>query len=83
MKLTTEIKEELKFIYGVRSLKDRKVTWTTLKRDLQAKGYIVKKSSRETYIFKQGQEIKKDSKSMSAKMNKIDKVCKWLTNGIE
>lgn len=80
IKLTTEIKEELKFIYGVRSLKDRKVTWTTLKRDLQAKGYIVKKSSRETYIFKQGQEIKKDSKRMSAKMNKIDKVCKWLTN---
>lgn len=71
IKLTTEIKEELKFIYGVRSLKDRKVTWKTLKRDLQAKGYIVKTNSRETYIFKQGQEIKKDSKKVVKKMSKL------------
>lgn len=71
IKLTTEIKEELKLLYGVRKLKYRDVTWKTLKRDLQAKGYIVKTNSRETYIFKQGQEIKKDSKKVVKKMSKL------------
>lgn len=80
VKLTKEIKEELKFLYGVRKLKDREVTWKTLKRDLQAKGYIVEKNSRGTYIFKEGQEIKKDSKKVVKKMNNIEKVCEWLTN---
>ena len=75
VKLTSELKEEIKFLYGVKGLFDKEVTWNTIKRDLKKNGYIVKTSSRDTYIFKEGQETKKDSKRVT---NKMDKLIRFL-----
>ena len=74
IKLDKKLKEEIKFIYGIKGLNDKKVTWTTVKRDLEMQGYTVKTfkgKNNGTYIFKEGQEIKKDSKKEVKKVNKL------------
>lgn len=75
--ITKDLKEEIIFLYGVRNLIDKTVTWTTVKRDLKKKGYIIDTTNGHgTYIFKEGKEIKKDSKKVVKKMDKLIKFLK-------
>ena len=71
VKLTKKLKDELIYFYAFRGIDDRKATWKTLKRDLKQNGYIIETNSKGTYIFKEGQKIKKDSKRIVNKMNKL------------
>lgn len=71
VKLTKKLKDELIYFYAFRGINDRKATWKTLKRDLKQNGYIVETNSKGTYIFKEGQQIKKDSKRIVNKMNRL------------
>lgn len=83
IKLDKKLKDEIKFLYGIRGLDDKKVTWTTVKRDLLKLGYEVKRfegKNSGTYIFKQGEEIRKDIKREVKKMDKLKLVCNWLAN---
>ncbi|MBS5937741.1 DEAD/DEAH box helicase family protein [Clostridium sp.] len=83
IKLDKKLKDEIKFLYGIRGLNDKEVTWTTVKRDLLELGYEVKRfegKNSGTYIFKQGEEIRKDIKREVKKMDKLEIVCNWLAN---
>lgn len=83
IKLDKKLKDEIKFLYGIRNLNDKEVTWTTIKRDLIKLGYEVKRfegKNNGTYIFKQGEEIRKDIKNEVKKMDKLKNVCDWLAN---
>lgn len=71
IKLTKKLRDELIYFYAFRGINDRKATWKTLKRDLKQNGYIIETNSKGTYIFKEGQQIKKDSKRIVNKMNKL------------
>ena len=74
IRLNKKLKEEIKLLYGIKGLNDKKVTWTTVKRDLEMQGYTVKTfkgKNNGTYIFKEGQEIRKDSKREVKRMNKL------------
>ena len=76
VKLTPELKKDIKFLYGVKKLFDREVNWKTVKRDLLNKEYTIetfKGKNNGTYIFEKGKEIKKDSKRMVKKMDKLIK----------
>jgi len=67
-KMTSELKEEMLSIYGTYKMK-----WVNFSDLIYKYGYIIETDSRGTYVFKQGQEIKKDSKRIINKMNKLIK----------
>lgn len=81
IKLDKKLKDEIKLLYGIKGLNDKEVTWTTVKRDLLKLGYEVKRfdgKNNGTYIFKEGEEIRKDIKREVKKMDKLKIVCNWL-----
>ncbi|MDU7364273.1 MULTISPECIES: DEAD/DEAH box helicase family protein [Clostridium] len=83
IKLDKKLKDEIKFLYGIRGSDDKEVTWTTVKRDLLKLGYEVKRfegKNSGTYIFKKGEEIRRDIKSEVNKMEKLNLVYNWLSN---
>lgn len=79
IKLDKKLQDEIKFLYGIKGLKDKKVTWATVKRDLLKNNYIVDVTKNGTYIYKTKEgKIKKDSKKVVKKMNNLEVVKKWL-----
>lgn len=84
IKLDKKLKDEIKFLYGIKGLNDKEVTWVTVKRDLIKLGYVIENSNGNgTYIFKKGYEIKRDSKRTVRKMenkNKANDLDTYLKN---
>lgn len=83
-KLTKEMKEEIVQKYGIKNI-DNKLNFKSVTRDLIELGYKVetyKGKNGGTYIFKKGEEMKKDNIREVAKMDNknsnINLVCNWL-----
>lgn len=72
-KLTKEIKYELVNMYA-NADDEGKINWQTFKCDLIDNGYYLKKINNSYYIFKDGEEIIKDTKKEIKKMNNDNRV---------
>lgn len=75
IKLDSKLKKELVYKYAVKGL-NTNVNFKSLSADLIKKGYIVKSYKNDgTYIFKDGIEVKKDSKKEVKKMEVNNNKC--------
>lgn len=74
-KMTSELKEEMLSTYGT-----YKMRWIHFPDLISKYGYIVKSNSKGTYIFRQGNETKKDSKRVLNKSNKLIKFLEKYEN---
>lgn len=70
VKLNKKLKDEIVYKYGIKGL-NNKLNWQTVKKDLEAMEYIIKTNKNSTYIYKEGYEIKKDTKRSVKKLNNI------------
>ena len=81
VKISDMDKKYIAYNYGFAPMGKSEANWTTVKRDLEKQGYIVDTNNRNgTYIYKAGQEIKKDSKKVMKKMNNFELLKEWLLN---
>mgnify|MGYP004511536553 FL=1 len=62
VKLSNNDKQKIIDTYASKGYSNNKVSWKTVKNELEEAGYIVKSDKKGTYIFKTNEEIKKDSK---------------------
>lgn len=76
VKLSNEDKKELVNKYGVYYFNMESINWKTFKKDLKRSDLIVKVEAHGTYIYKEGQEIKKDVK----KMENENLLVSWIEN---
>ena len=75
IKLDSKLKKELVYKYAVKGL-NTSVNFKSLSADLIKKGYIVKSYKNDgTYIFKDGIEVKRDSKKEVKKMEVNNNKC--------
>ena len=75
IKLDSKLKKELVYKYAVKGL-NTNVNFKSLSADLIKKGYIVKSYKNDgTYIFKDGIEVKRDSKKEVKKMEVNNNKC--------
>lgn len=74
-KMTSELKEEMLSIYGTYKMK-----WINFSDLISKYGYIIKTDSKGTYVFRKGQEIRKDSKRALNKSNKLIKFLEKYKN---
>lgn len=75
IKLDSKLKKELVYKYAVKGL-NTNVNFKSLSADLIKKGYIVKSYKNDgTYIFKDGIEVKRDSKKEVKKMEVDNNKC--------
>ena len=81
VKISDADKKHIVYNYAFAPAGKSEANWTTVKRDLEKQGYIVDTNNRNgTYIYKAGQEIKKDSKKVMKKMNNFELLKEWLLN---
>lgn len=72
IKLTKEIKKEIVYKYGYAPIGKTESSWKDVKNDLLSQGYIIDTTKGNgTYIYTKDKIIKKDSKKVVNKMNKL------------
>lgn len=74
VKLSKKMRDEIIYRYGLKGINDREINWETVKRDLIGAGYVVesyKGKNSGTYIYKEGQKVKKDSRKAVKKLDKL------------
>ena len=77
VKMNKNLEDEMIYRYGIKGL-DRRLNFKSLKRDLIELGYVVKISNNGTYIFRENEEFKKDSKKELKKMTEENELLDWL-----
>ena len=73
-------REELKFLYALRGMNDRRITWGTFKRDLTNENYLVKTGNNGTYIYEENKKVKKDKRKVVCTVEQIEVLSSWLVN---
>ncbi|MCB2300633.1 DEAD/DEAH box helicase family protein [Clostridium tagluense] len=82
-KLTNEDKKYLVENFAMKWCSKKSVTWQTFKIDLDLFGFVVKTfkgKNNGTYIFREGQEIIRDSIKEVKKMDGEELIINWLSN---
>ena len=73
-------REELKFLYALRGMNDKRITWGTFKRDMISENYLVESKKNGTYIYEENKKIKKDSRKAVKKMEEVSMLIDWIEN---